>query len=63
MDIKLLQKALRGAVTLDIKNAEKELKMNYEEHARALKVLSPNLSKFILALGKLNIDKIQAEMN
>jgi hypothetical protein len=63
MDIKLLQQALNGAIKLDIENARENLKMDCQHHARALKVLSPNIAKFILALGNLNVDKIQAEMN
>ena len=63
MDIKLLQKALKGAIQLDIENAEKNLKLDYQQHVRALRLLSPNIAKFLLALGNLNMDKIQAEMN
>lgn len=63
MNIRLLQKALNGAIQLDIKNAEVNLGMDYKEHVRALRVLSPNIAKFILALGKLNVDKLEAEMN
>ena len=62
MDTKLLQKALRGAIKLDIANAEKELKMNAREHARCLKVLCPNISKFILAFSAY-VDKKEAEAN
>ena len=63
MNVKLLQKALKGAIQLDIENAEENLKMDYKEHVRALRVLSPNIAKFILALGNLNVDKLEAEMN
>ena len=63
MNVKLLQKALKGAIQLDIENAKENLKMDYKEHVRCLRVLSPNIAKFILALGNLNVDKLEAEMN
>jgi len=62
MDIKLLQKALRGAIKLDIENADKNLKMNATEHARCLKVLCPNISKFLLAFSAYT-DMKEAEAN
>ena len=62
MDTKLLQKALRGAIKLDIENASKNLKMNEREHARCLKVLCPNISKFLLAFSAYT-DKKEAEAN
>jgi hypothetical protein len=62
MDTKLLQKALRGAIKLDIENAEKSLKMNHEEHARCLRVLCPNIAKFILAFSAYT-DMKEAEAN
>jgi hypothetical protein len=58
----LLQKALRGAIKLDIENAEKSLKMNHEEHARCLRVLCPNIAKFILAFSAYT-DMKEAEAN
>ena len=63
MNAKLLQKALNGAIQLDIKNAKAELGMSLDEHAEAFLKLAPNLAKALVAIGKLNMDKIQAEMN
>ena len=40
----------------------KNLKMNEREHARCLKVLCPNISKFILAFSAY-VDKKEAEAN
>ena len=62
MDIILLRNALRGAIKLDIENAKKEFKMGEREHARCLKVLSPNIAKFILAFSAY-VDKKEAEAN
>lgn len=62
MDTKLLQKALRGAIKLDIENAAENLKMDAQEHARCLKVLCPNISKFILAFSAYT-DMKEAEAN
>lgn len=62
MDIILLRNALRGAIKLDIENAKKEFKMGEREHAHALKVLSPNIAKFILAFSAY-VDKKEAEAN
>ena len=62
MDITLLKNALRGAIKLDIENAAKNLKLDEREHARCLKVLCPNISKFILAFSAYT-DKKEAEAN
>ena len=62
MDTKLLQKALRGAITLDVKNAEQQLKMSSADHAAAFNVLCPNIAKFILAFSAYT-DMKEAEMN
>ena len=62
MDLILLKNALRGAIKLDIENAAKELKLDERQHARALKVLSPNIAKFILAFSAY-VDKKEAEAN
>jgi hypothetical protein len=63
MNVKLLQQALNGAIQLDIKNAKDELGMSLEEHAEAFMKLAPNLGKALVAIGKLNVDKLEAEMN
>ena len=62
MDIILLKNALRGAIKLDIENASKNLKMGEREHARCLKVLCPNISKFLVAFNAYT-DKKEAEAN
>lgn len=63
MNVKLLQTALNAAIQLDIKNAKNELGMSLDEHAEAFIALAPNVAKALVAIGKLNVDKIQAEMN
>ena len=63
MNVKLLQQALNGAIQRDIKHAKDKLGMSLEEHADAFLALAPHLAKALVAIGKLNVDKIQAEMN
>ena len=63
MSVKLLQAALNAAIQLDIKNAKDELGMSLAEHAEAFGKIAPNIAKALVAIGKLNIDKIQAEAN
>ena len=63
MNAKLLQQALNGAIQLDIKNAKDELGMSLDEHAEAFLKIAPNIAKALVAIGKLNIDKMQAEAN
>ena len=63
MNVKLIQKALNAAIHLDIKNAKDELGMSLAEHAEAFGKIAPNVAKALVAIGSLNTDKIQAEMN
>ena len=63
MNVKLLQQALNGAIQLDIKNAKDELGMSLDEHAEAFLKLAPNIAKALVAIGKLNMDKLEAEAN
>jgi|5_EtaG_2_1085323.scaffolds.fasta_scaffold19675_4 hypothetical protein len=63
MDVKTLQQAINVAIKLDLKDAKANLDLNTQQHARAFGMLSPNLAKVLVAIGKLNVDKIQAEMN
>jgi len=63
MNVKLLQQALNGAIQLDIKNAKDELGMSLDEHAEAFLKIAPNIAKALVAIGKLNVDKLEAEMN
>ena len=63
MDIKTLQQALNAAIQLDINHAKVELGMSLDEHAEAFLALAPHVAKALVLIGKLNIDKIQAEMN
>jgi hypothetical protein len=63
MNVKLLQQALNGAIQLDIKNAKDELGMSLDEHAEAFLKIAPNIAKALVAIGKLNMDKLEAEMN
>ena len=63
MNVKLIQQTLNAAIHLDIKNAKNELDMSLTEHADAFSKLAPHLAKALVLIGKLNIDKIQAEMN
>ena len=63
MNVKLLQQALNGAIQLDIKNAKETLGMSLDEHAEEFLKLAPNIAKALVAIGKLNVDKLEAEMN
>ena len=63
MNVKLIQAAINAAIQLDIGHAREHLDMTLDEHADAFIKLSPNISKALVAIGKLNIDKIQAEAN
>ena len=63
MDVKTLQQAIKVAITLDLKAAKADLNLNTRQHARAFGMLSPNLAKVLVAIGKVNVDKMQAEMN
>lgn len=63
MNVKLLQQALNGAIQLDIKNAKDNLGMSLDEHAEAFLKIAPNIAKALVAIGKLNMDKLEAEMN
>ena len=63
MDVKTLQQAINVAIKLDLKDAKANLDLTAQQHARAFSMLSPNLAKVLVAIGKLNVDKMQAEMN
>jgi len=63
MNAKLIQEALNVAIRLDIRHAEKELNLSLAEHAEKFTDLSPNVAKILVAIGKLNMDKMQAEAN
>lgn len=63
MNVKLIQQALNGAIQLDIKNAKDKLGMSLDEHAEEFLKLAPNVAKALVAIGKLNMDKLEAEMN
>ena len=63
MNVKLIQAALNVAIKLDIENAKEHLDMTLSEHADAFTKLAPNIAKALVAIGKLNTDKLQAEMN
>jgi hypothetical protein len=63
MNVKLIQQALNAAINLDIRHAEKELNLSLTEHAEEFIKIAPNVAKALVAIGKLNIDKMQAEMN
>lgn len=63
MNVKLIQQALNAAINLDIRNAREHLDMTLAEHAEAFGKIAPNISKALVIIGKLNIDKMQAEMN
>jgi len=63
MNIKLIQQALVAAVNLDVRRAEKELNLSLDEHAEEFFKIAPNIAKALIAIGKLNIDKMQAEAN
>ena len=63
MNAKLIQAALNAAIHLDIKNAEEHLDMTLSEHADAFIKIAPNIAKALVAIGNLNVEKMQAEMN
>jgi predicted amidohydrolase len=63
MNAKLIQQALNAAINLDIRNAREHLDMTLAEHAEAFGKIAPNISKALVIIGKLNIDKMQAEAN
>ena len=63
MDVKTLQQAINVAIKLDLKDAKANLDLTVQQHARAFSMLSPNLAKVLVLIGKLNVDKMQAEMN
>ena len=63
MNMKLLQKALNAATNLDIKRAKDELDLSIEEHAEALFYIAPNIARALVAIAKLNMDKLEAEAN
>ena len=63
MDVKMIQAAFNAAISLDIENANEHLNMDLDQHVEAFHKLAPHITKAILALAKLNVDKIQAEMN
>ena len=63
MDVKTLKQAIQVAVALDLKDAKSRLDLNTQQHARAFNMLCPNLAKVLVAIGKLNVDKMKEEMN
>ena len=63
MNSKLIQDALNAAIHLDIKNAKEHLDMDLDAHAEAFIKIAPNIAKALVAIGNLNVDKMQAEMN
>ena len=63
MDLKMIQSAIRAAIKLDIENAQVNLGMDLIEHADEFLKIAPCISKVIVAIAELNVDKIQAEMN
>lgn len=63
MNVKLIQAALNAAIKLDIENAKDELDMSLAEHAEAFGKIAPNIAKALVAIGALNVNKMQAEMN
>jgi len=63
MNAKLIQAALNAAIQLDIENAKEHLGMDLSQHASAFADLAPNISKCLVLIGKLNLDKMQAEAN
>ena len=63
MDVKTLQQAIKVAITLDLKAAKANLDLTVQQHARAFGMLSPNLARVLVAIGKHNEDKMKAEMN
>ena len=63
MNAKLIQQALNSAIALDIRHAEKELNLSLAEHVKEFSKIAPNIAKALVAIGKINIDKMQAEAN
>ena len=63
MYAKLIQQILNEAIKRDIRHAEEELNLSLAEHADEFLKIAPNVAKALVAIGKLNIDKMQAEMN
>ena len=63
MNAKLIQAALNAAIQLDIEHAKEHLDMDLNAHADAFLKIAPNIAKALVAIGKLNVDKMQAEMN
>jgi hypothetical protein len=63
MNFKLIQQILNEAIKRDIRHAEEELNLSLAEHADEFLKIAPNIAKVLVAIGKLNIDKMQAEMN
>jgi len=63
MYAKLIQQILNEAIKRDIRHAEEELNLSLAEHADEFLKIAPNIAKVLVAIGKLNIDKMQAEMN
>ena len=63
MNVKLIQAALNAAIKLDIENAKEHLDMTVSDHAEAFTKIAPNIAKALVAIGNLNMDKMQAEMN
>ena len=63
MYAKLIQQILNEAIKRDIRHAEEDLNLSLAEHAEEFLKIAPNIAKVLVAIGKLNIDKMQAEMN
>lgn len=63
MYAKLIQQILNEAIKRDIRHAEEELNLSLAEHADEFLKIAPNIAKVLVAIGKLNIDKMQAEAN
>ena len=63
MYAKLIQQILNEAIKRDIRHAEEELNLSLAEHAEAFSKIAPNITKVLVAIGKLNTDKMQAEAN
>ena len=63
MYAKLIQQILNEAIKRDIRHAEEELNLSLAEHADEFLKIAPNIAKVLVAIGKLNVDKMQAEMN
>ena len=63
MYAKLIQQILNEAIKRDIRHAEEELNLSLAEHVKEFSKIAPNIAKALVAIGKLNIDKMQAEAN